>query len=244
MKRETPALLTFDSEQLSLQAIYNIASISEKLLSFFRKPSKTKEGIVDSKIQQLSESMTKIRRSPVFRDPLPEMILCRTVDNFNCYLSDVLFILFRSRPETLRSSEQVTIEDVLTATNMDEFVERLAERKVESLSYQGFSAVYNYLTKRLGIRSGLKKELLEGAIKAIAIRNIIVHNRGKVNSRFLKETGQSEFRLGQNINLTIKEAERHVEFMQKVAEVIDGLLIEKFGYECFHKFCVKPDVLV
>ena len=66
---------------------------------------------------------------------LGEYIVTRGVDNFQCYLAEVLAAMFRARPETLRSSDKVNVEDVLMCASMDEFVSRIAERKTEQLTY-------------------------------------------------------------------------------------------------------------
>src|SRR5271157_4510607 len=43
-----------------------------------------------------------------------EMAVCRVVDNYLTYVSDLLGLIFSARPETLKSSEEVTLEFVLT----------------------------------------------------------------------------------------------------------------------------------
>lgn len=44
---------------------------------------------------------------------MAEMTPCRVVDNYLCYVTDLLSLLFRSRPECLKSSETVTLDFVL-----------------------------------------------------------------------------------------------------------------------------------
>jgi hypothetical protein len=237
---KTPALIDFDLEQLNIKIVSSICELRDVFIGL--KSTLKKKVKTDAKHQEVLASYASIFDSDLYKDLLPEMILSRTVDNFHNYLSDVLFILFRSRPETLRSSEKVTVEEVLSANTMNEFVEDLAERRVESLSYKGFSSIYRYLIDQIGIRPGLKQPILDGAIQAIALRNIIVHNRSRVSARFLKETKRADVKSGDTITVTIAVAQEHIVSIESIAIGIDALLTEKFGDACFHKFCkVKND---
>src|SRR6266511_3891545 len=68
-----------------------------------------------------------------------QMAVQRSVDNYLTYLSELLALLFRTRPETLRSSETVPLEEVLRHMSMDELIAALAERRVERLAYLGMA---------------------------------------------------------------------------------------------------------
>src|SRR5262245_24757605 len=46
-----------------------------------------------------------------------QMILCRTVDNFLMYVSDMMTTIFRERPEVMRSNDKVSFEDILQFTS-------------------------------------------------------------------------------------------------------------------------------
>src|SRR6266852_4253241 len=52
----------------------------------------------------------------------------RAYDNYLLYVSDLLAEIFVHRPETLRTSEQVRIEDVLIHHSMQSFIKTLAEK--------------------------------------------------------------------------------------------------------------------
>lgn len=120
---------------------------------------------------------------------------CRNVDAFERYLSAMLFDVFTQRPETLRSSEQVRISDVLECGDMAEVVRKLAERKVHSLMYQNFDDLTAYLREKLGVPIG-KDAALSATCEGIEVRNIIVHNGGIVNSVFLRRTERKDLANG------------------------------------------------
>jgi len=53
-------------------------------------------------------------------DPLVfELFFSRSVDSFLTFLSEVVGSIFRAKPETLRSAEQVRVDDVLRYASMD-----------------------------------------------------------------------------------------------------------------------------
>lgn len=151
-----------------------------------------------------------------------EMLLNRYVDNYLMYLSELLFEIFTQRPETLRSSEQVTVEFVLNQGSIEELVRSLAERKVLSLSYSSFADLSNYFLKHFGLMlfEGAQYQLVKLAIE---VRNICTHNRGRVSKIFIERMGEAF----DTIDARPKVGERHpvdIELVEAVALVfLDGV---------------------
>jgi hypothetical protein len=106
-----------------------------------------------------------------------QTMLCRNVDNFLTYLSQLLSLIFRTKPETLRSNEQIKVDFALQYSTMDDLVDAIAEKKVTDLSYAGMRQLSDYLRDRLGLELFTDEPALERAIFLIEVRNLIVHNR-------------------------------------------------------------------
>lgn len=121
-----------------------------------------------------------------------EMRICRYVDSFHYYLSSMLREVFLQRPETLRTSAQVKLRDVLACADIDEVVRLVAERKVDTLAYQGLDEVMEYLQSSLGMPAPAESSLVGRVREAIEVRNVIVHNAGRVNKHFLRRTGRTD----------------------------------------------------
>jgi hypothetical protein len=65
-----------------------------------------------------------------------EAALCRYVDNFTCYLSDLLRLLFEKYPESLATSEStVSLKDIFAYPNFSALLSSLAERTISYLSF-------------------------------------------------------------------------------------------------------------
>jgi hypothetical protein len=144
------------------------------------------------KKQELEESWKK-RKGAVdaLRDQRQffiEIIVVRHVENYLNYLSSLLFEIFTQRPETLRSSDRIAVEEVLRHSTVDAIVKAVAERKVEALSYSSFQDLAVFFKERFSLTLASTKNE-STIIHAIELRNISVHNRCIVNRRFVSRTG-------------------------------------------------------
>jgi hypothetical protein len=68
------------------------------------------------------------------RPLLFEMAFCRTVENYLAYLSETMALIFRTRPETLRSSETIRLDELLEHETMEDVISTLTDRRVDELS--------------------------------------------------------------------------------------------------------------
>jgi uncharacterized protein YutE (UPF0331/DUF86 family) len=114
-----------------------------------------------------------------------EMALARSVDNFLSYVSDVLTQAITTRPDLLKTQEQVTLEEVLRHESLEDFVRWAAERRVNQLSFKGLTDIAEYVEKRLGLTLRTTDEDWQSLGEAVAVRNIVVHRRAIVDERFL-----------------------------------------------------------
>jgi len=163
------------------------------------------------------------------RTLLLEMMLCRGADNFLTYVTELLAVVFRTRPETLRSSETVRLDAVLKHATMAELVHDLAERRVNQLSYQGMRDLSTYLTERLGFDLFPKPESLERAVRIIETRNLIVHNRGIVNELFLSRLPTTPAAVGEPVTLDTLQIFSDLEFIALSVYEADACGVEKFS---------------
>ena len=122
---------------------------------------------------------------------------------------------------------------MLECSSIEEFATRMAERRIDELAYAGFPAIRKFLANRLGVEAEYDRTDLELASEAIAIRNVIVHNRGRVNERFLRDTRLEDLNIGDLVPLDVQDAITMTRAVQAVAKSIDNGLIAKFGIGAF-----------
>lgn len=122
-----------------------------------------------------------------FEELQTAMILCRSVDNFLIYLAEILALVFRTNPETLKSGETVRLDFLLQFQSFSELVNAIVDKRVNDLSYSGMEDLSTYLSERLGFDLFPARENLKRARYLIEVRNLIVHSRGIINTRFLRK---------------------------------------------------------
>lgn len=116
-----------------------------------------------------------------------KLIHCRLVDTFLIYLTDLSADVFITRPETLRSGDQVRIDEILQLVDMEEVVAFLAERQITRLSHRGFDDLSKHFEERFGLLIVDNSEDRDYIGRMVAVRNLIVHNHGIINDQFIRQ---------------------------------------------------------
>ncbi len=159
---------------------------------------------------------------------LNQMIVCRCVDNFLTYLSGILFEIYISKPETLRSSEKIEISTVLSFENYEQLVHNIAERRVNELSYKGVEDIADDLLKTIGFNLFDTNDELNKVSRAVQIRNLITHNRSVVNKRALSKCSALGFEIDEAIILSPEDVKTTYELFNSIVSKIDGRAVSKF----------------
>ena len=142
------------------------------------------------------------------RQILLEMFVSRLVDNFQSYLVDLIRLVLRSRPTMLSTSQQsLTLEELLKYGSIEELVHDVIERKVNSLSYEGFTELHAWC----------------------ADRGIIAHNRGIVDERYVRIVGSPRFALGAHRALEMDDLFDALGILHRVVFETDEAAIQTFG---------------
>jgi hypothetical protein len=163
-----------------------------------------------------------------------QMMLCRSVDNFLTYVSELLALIFQTRPEMLKSNETAKLEMILQFKTMDDLISALVEKRVSDLAYQGMGDLSKDLSRKIGFDLFEKQEDLERAVRIIEVRNLIVHNRAIVNRLFLSRLPGFTASLGDRVDMEGKAVLDDIEFLASSVSDIDKRAIEKFGLPTCH----------
>ena len=164
-----------------------------------------------------------------YRQFIYQTMVYRAVDNFLTYLAELLALIFRTRPETLKSSETVRLDELLQHSSMEDLINFLAENRMEKLSYQGMRELCSYLDEKLGLKLFDSNDDLQRAVFLVEVRNIIVHNRGVVNRIFKSRVPWFEAEMGESINLKFDDVFSHLAFLAKSLRQVDQRASEKFA---------------
>jgi hypothetical protein len=132
------------------------------------------------------------RHSQVFL----EMVISRLVDNFQRYVSELLREVLRRQPNILKTSEKsLSMDDVLRFERMEDLIADVIERRVSALSYQGFGSIQEWCQGK-GIPLTADDVQRVRVVDFIATRNVIAHNRGRVDERYAQAVPDSPFAVG------------------------------------------------
>lgn len=158
---------------------------------------------------------------------LSRILFSSFVDNFEVYLSDLLYEIFLANPSTLKSGQMVTIEEVLNCSDLQDFVKYWAKQKIGKLqkgSVKGFIKDNKQISELNAIN-----EIQQNDIERILqIRHLYSHRNGIVDEKFLQHfTGQ--FTLNVEHQMPISEICDKVDYLIKIINEIDIKAIEKYS---------------
>lgn len=208
-----------EGAKIAAKALYDTSSDEEEMARLERR------------IEKGAGAIKALQR---YRQLIYQTMICRAVDNYLTYIAEFLALIFRTRPETLKSNETVKFDELLQHSTMEELINSLAEKKVEKLSYEGMRDLASYFQERLGLKLFDSNDDFQRAVFLIEVRNIIVHNRGMVNLIFKSRVPWFPIELGEPIKLKLDsdhpedDVFAHVAFLAKSVREIDQRAAEKF----------------
>jgi hypothetical protein len=168
------------------------------------------------------------RRLRHHRQELLEMMFSRAVDNFQIYLVDVLRQVLRKRPEILKNRKDLlSLERILEFPTIDDLVQSIVEKKVSSLSDDGFEKLEHWFASK-GIPFVVRGTERPNLVEAIATRNVIVHNRGRIDQRYLDRVKDSKFKVGELRTIDVDDLFQTSRVLQKLVAESDRAIVQKF----------------
>jgi len=171
---------------------------------------------------QASDLPTGIQEGKI----LSRILLSSCVDSFEGYLSDLLYEIYLANPYTLKSKQEVTVEEVLNCIDIQDFVRYYAKQKIHKLqkgSVKGFIKE-NKQISALQVLDEPNQHEIENILQ---IRHLYSHRNGIVDDKF-----QGYFPMSQ-INteycLSIVEIGNIIVYLAEVSHLLDESAIEKYS---------------
>jgi hypothetical protein len=158
---------------------------------------------------------------------LSRILFSSFVDSFEAYLSDLLYEIFLAYPTTLKSKQQVTIEEVLNCSDLQEFVKYWAKQKIGKLqkgSVKGFISD-NKQINELEVLDEPKQNEIE---KILQIRHLYSHRNGIVDEKFLQYFA-GQFSLNIEHRMAISEICDKLCYLSDIIDQIDVKAKSKFS---------------
>jgi hypothetical protein len=172
--------------------------------------------------------ITELRQSS---QELLEMFISRAVDNFEVYLVAILRLVLTKEPRILSDRKQeLTLGQILKFESIEALSREIIEGKVNALSYEGFGELEAWCTQRsipLVVPHGQRDRVVE----LVALRNIIVHNRGCVDERYRAAVPSSPTKVGDKRELCADDLFAAAALLNAVVATTDAAVIGKFCLE-------------
>jgi hypothetical protein len=165
------------------------------------------------------------------RQVLLEMFLARLIDNFQSYLVDLVRAVLHARPAMLSTRQQtLTLEELLKYERIEDLIHEVIEKRVNALAYEGFGELYSWCAER-GLEIRVPELDRDAVVELIATRNVIAHNRGLVDEKYLRTVAQSRFSLGEVRKLHIDDLLGAQSLLHRAVAETDHAAVMKFQIE-------------
>ena len=159
---------------------------------------------------------------------LYEMFLVSTISSFEAYVKDLVYDIYTNYPKTLRSSKTLTYQEALECLSIDELIAHLA-RKAASKSTEGTVEEYmQRLQQKFGVELSGIDFLIKNLERCVAIRNVVVHNNGIVDSHFLSRQPTEMLQEGDKIELTLSDIAGISEIVRLATNFVEIIFVHKF----------------
>jgi hypothetical protein len=168
---------------------------------------------------------------------LLRILFSSLADNFETYLSDILYEIYITNRETLKSESPVTVREVLNCEDIEDFVKWYAKKKVGNLqkgSVKGFlhgkSGSSNLEEKTQNPIKELKvidEQITENIESLLQIRHLYSHRNGIIDEKFLKYF-KGQFQLHKEHCMSINEVCDKLGFLAECVHKIDERAIVKY----------------
>ena len=149
---------------------------------------------------------------------LMRVLFSSCVDNFETYLSELLYEIYLAKPETLKSGQTVTVKEVLDCNDIQEFVVYFSKKKLAKLQR---GSVKGFLKENRQIADlDVLDESQQDAVERIfQIRHLYAHRNGIVDEKFLQYIS-NPYGLNEEHRLSMDEM---IGYTLELASLVDGI---------------------
>lgn len=121
------------------------------------------------------------KRKILFRSALMSLVVY-----FEGMISDVFKYLINKNPESSTNNKQLTFKEIKELGSMDNAVEYLVEKEIESITRGDYNVWCTELKNKFKFELNNIKDEEELLVEIIKRRNLFVHNNGFVNNIYLR----------------------------------------------------------
>jgi hypothetical protein len=184
----------------------------------------------DSMQEFLSKGIDLGAIMALYSPVLLELAFCRVVDSYLLYISGLLELIYRTRPEMLNATtETMTYAEILEHANFGDLLSTIIEKKVLRLAYKSIRDLNRETVKLMSFDLFENEDDLRMAAMIVENRNLFIHNRGIVNRLYLSRFEQKPpLVVGERLSRDQRVLEHHMVTLMRLVESTDRRAAEKF----------------
>lgn len=231
----TPGLLGFHKEMQRISGLMAYTVNLEVLLSDEDRRRQAGLELDEDDLQFL----TPEQHTPFVR----ERMLCALVETLLWYVASLLRTVFSLYPHQMLSASKsadtegirvgasestVPLRAVLEYETREQLLVSIVDDKVDRLSYRSLASLNDYFKEALRLPLTDDKTLLESTNRAVAMRNVLVHNRGLANRRFRSLWGNDAPPLGQRVEVSDAFLTEAFESVESLVKDVEARAVRKY----------------
>lgn len=157
-----------------------------------------------------------------------EMIFSRACDNFQTYISEILYLIYNKHPHSF-FKRKYDAALAFSATNLEDLKRSIIDEQVGDLSYKSLHELAEFVQKSTGFQLFPNNISLLRASSLMNVRNLITHNRGIINSLYFSRTRKKNVRIGEKVE--VPDALKAQRYLTTLAKDIDSRACLKFDFD-------------
>ena len=172
----------------------------------------------------------------VVKNSLANRVLLESIGAFEDLVGKVTEVVYLDYPGKLIGSIEATESEnfklaqvVITSNNKEEIIDRMVEEKIRSIFYGNPVNIFLKDTAKMELGpvfSNNYRVIIKEYAEITARRNIIVHNSGRVDRKYLREVSGSSYSIGNKALVTEQYLRRAVSVLEGIAAVTAGAVVE------------------
>lgn len=119
----------------------------------------------------------------------------------DAFMGDSLRAICQVRPEVLKSNRQVDWATILSCGGWSELLAHLCEKYIYEFGFLRFPKRLAFLREQLGLAIRCPDAAATFIEEAENVRDIVVHNAGRVSQEYMRRTGRNDVVIGQFVSL-------------------------------------------
>lgn len=147
---------------------------------------------------------------------------------FEKYISDLVMMVYKDYPQKSlalnqgqENTEKIT-NIIFSSTDKEEIIDRMLEEKIRGIFYGNISDLFIKDKAKLELKDTFKTEvnieLINILSEIIARRNIHIHNAGKVDRKYVRET-HSDLKLDKKLSMDSEYIRNTINVFSEVAKL-------------------------